>query len=129
MFNFSTDSFLQLGEVSEEELDWLAETLVPNEQVFMCYKSVRDSVVFTNYRVILRNVEGITGSAVETATIPYSGLIAYSVRTPGTLDKSASIALLVRESGELELKFVRKTNVGKIEGLLSRRLLAVEKRY
>lgn len=39
--------------------------LVPGEQAYGAYKTIRDSAIFTNKRLIVRDAQGITGKKVE----------------------------------------------------------------
>ena len=41
------------------------DLIVPGEQVLNGYKSMRDGVVFTTMRIIVVNVQGITGKKVD----------------------------------------------------------------
>lgn len=38
-----------------------ASFFVPGEEIVQCFKTIRDQVIFTNKRVFVVNVQGITG--------------------------------------------------------------------
>jgi Bacterial PH domain len=60
--------------------------LVNNENVVAGYKLLRDSIVFTNERLLIVNVQGLTGSKVSYQSIPYSSIKIFSMETAGSLD-------------------------------------------
>ena len=67
--------------------------LVEGECIIAAFKAIRDSVVFTNKRVIAVNVQGLTGKKVDFTTLPYNKLQAYSVETAGTFDFDCELDL------------------------------------
>lgn len=67
--------------------------LVEGESIVAAFKAIRDSVVFTNKRVIAVNVQGITGKKTDFTSLPYSKLQAYSVETAGTFDRDSELDL------------------------------------
>ena len=46
--------------------------LIPGEQPYVAYKTFRDSAIFTDRRLIVRDSQGITGKKVELYSLPYS---------------------------------------------------------
>ena len=48
------------------------DILAPNEVAVAAYRTIRDNAVFTNKRLIVRDVQGLTGKKVEMYSIPYS---------------------------------------------------------
>jgi hypothetical protein len=52
----------------------LAAILVDGEAVYLSFKGVRDSVVFTNKRLITVNVQGLTGKKRDYSSLPSRGL-------------------------------------------------------
>ena len=74
-------------------MDKVAPFLVDGEHIVAAFKAIRDSVVFTNKRVISINVQGITGRKVDFTSLPYSKIQAYSVETAGTLDFDCELDL------------------------------------
>jgi len=122
-FSFDNHPLLKQSQVSNDELTWLPEFLVPEERALLSFMSARDSVCFTNKRLLLRDVQGVSGSKVEQITIPYRSVLGYATETASALELTSSVTILVRESGALRIEFVRNTDMKVLEALLSRMLL------
>ena len=64
-----------LGNASEVNIEELrteyAKILTTNEEIEKAYKVVRDLFIFTNKRLILVDVQGLTGKKIEYQSIPY----------------------------------------------------------
>lgn len=71
----------------------IAPLLVEGEGIVAAFKTIRDSVVFTNKRVISINVQGLLGSKVDYTSLPYSKIQAYSVESAGTFDMDCELDL------------------------------------
>ena len=61
----------------------LAPILVNGEAVHLSFKGMRDSVVFTNKRLIAINVQGLTGKKRDYTSLPFSKIQAWSIETAG----------------------------------------------
>lgn len=62
MIDFQNGAFFKLGPCDPQPLaSELGPILVHGEHVQLAFKGMRDSVVFTNKRLIAINVQGITG--------------------------------------------------------------------
>jgi hypothetical protein len=72
--------------------------LVDGEEVEFAFKVIRDFFVFTKGRVILVDVQGITGSKVEYQSIPYRAITRFAVETAGTFDLDAELKIWVSGS-------------------------------
>jgi hypothetical protein len=98
----------------------LAKILVPNEQVVKAYKLVRDQIIFTNERLILIDVQGVTGSKVSYQSIPYSSIKVFSMESAGTFDLDCEIKLYIHGLHEpISLKFKKGTELETIYMTLS----------
>jgi Bacterial PH domain len=69
--------------------------LVDNENVVAGYKLMRDSIVFTNERLLIVNVQGVTGSKISYQSIPYSSIKSFTMTTAGSFDLDCEISLIV----------------------------------
>jgi Bacterial PH domain len=98
-----------------------SDILVKNEDVVGGYALIRDSIIFTTERLLLINVQGVTGSKVEYKSIPYSSVKAFSMITAGTLDLDCEIVLTVSAMAgfPVSLKFKKGTDLNPIYKLLS----------
>ena len=94
MIDFENGSLFKLSPVSpESQMERVGPLLVEGECIIAAFKTIRDSVVFTNKRVIAVNVQGLTGKKVDFTTLPYNKLQAYSVETAGTFDFDCELDL------------------------------------
>ena len=73
--------------------DDVSEILVEGEKPVCAYKTIRDSAIFTNKRLIVRDAQGITGKKVEVYTLPYSSIVMYSTENAGRLDFDAEVEM------------------------------------
>ncbi|WP_137131523.1 PH domain-containing protein [Rhizobium sp. FY34] len=72
--------------------------LIDGEQPQLAFRIVRDFFVFTQHRLILVDIQGITGSKVEYMTIPYRAVTRFSVETAGTFDLESELRIWVSGS-------------------------------
>ena len=84
----------------------------------------RDKWVFTNKRLILLNIQGLTGSKREYLTIPYHSIIRFSIETAGTLDEDCEMKLWIRGMAEpLQKEFKRNTDIKGLQRALASNIL------
>eukprot|EP00122_Pirum_gemmata_P015422 Pgem_evm1s14413 len=57
--------------------------LLKDERIDLAYKTIRDQYCFTNFRILVVDVQGITGKKIEFQTMPYRAIKAFSVETAG----------------------------------------------
>jgi len=79
--------------------------MVEGEDIFACFKSIRDMIIFTNKRIVAVNVQGITGSKKDFTSLPYSKVQAFSVETAGTLDLDCELVLWFSGLGKVKFEF------------------------
>jgi hypothetical protein len=113
-----------LGNASEMKLADLQqefkEILIPGESIEAAYKLIRDKWVFTNKRLIMVNVQGVTGSKREYHSIPYRSINQFSVETSGTFDEDCELKLWVRGFKEpLVKEFKRGTDIKGLQRTLA----------
>ena len=53
----------------------IGPVLIDGEEPIAAYKTLRDSAVFTDRRLIVRDAQGMTGKKVEIYSLPYSSII------------------------------------------------------
>ena len=64
--------------------DHLKKMLSPNEQALFAVKTIRDTAVFTDKRILIADKQGLTGKKVEYCSIPYKSVVTYAIETAGT---------------------------------------------
>lgn len=98
----------------------LKPILVPGESVQLSFKGMRDSVVFTNKRLITVNVQGMTGKKRDFTSLPYSNIQAWSIETAGQLDLDAELDLWFAGLGKVGFAFQGKVDIHTIGQLIGR---------
>jgi hypothetical protein len=96
--------------------------LVEGETAIAAYKTFRDSAVFTNKRLIVRDAQGITGKKVELYSLPYSSITMWSSENAGTLDFNAELELWTR-AGHIKVKLGKAVDIRKLDKLIAGFLL------
>ncbi len=69
------------------------QILTQNEVVEHAYQVLRDYFVFTNKRLVLVDIQGLTGKKIEYHSIPYKSIIQFSVETAGSFDLDAELKI------------------------------------
>jgi hypothetical protein len=124
MIDFNNGSLFKLSPVDPATLmPRVGPLLVEGEHIVAAFKAIRDSVVFTNKRVISINVQGITGKKVDFTTLPYSKLQAYSVETAGILDLDCELELWFAELGKVKFEFMPHEDISNICRIISEYVL------
>lgn len=117
-----------LGHGSTVDPEKLAQrldgVLIDGENVRLAYKVIRDFFVFTERRLILVDIQGITGSKVDYTSIPYRAIVRFSVETAGTFDLDSELKVWVSGSAQPIQKTLKKgTNVRGIQRALAEGVL------
>ena len=103
--------------------DDVKELLVQGEQAVAAYKTLRDSAIFTNKRLIVRDAQGLTGKKVEIYSLPYSSIIMWSTENAGKfLDLNAEVALWTR-AGHIKVNLQKGVDIRKFDKLIAEALL------
>ena len=90
----------------------LSDVLVEGETVHLAFKMVRDLYVFTDWRMILVDKQGITGRKVEYSTIPYASMTAFSIENAGTFDMDSELRIWISGRAEpLERTLKKGANI------------------
>lgn len=98
------------------------ELLLPGEMPLGSYRTFRDTATFTNKRLIIRDTQGLTGKKVETYSIPYGSINAWSTENAGHLDFDAEVTLLTR-AGIIKINLKRAVDVTVLERILAEAVL------
>lgn len=98
--------------------------LIEDESIEVGFNIFRDKFIFTNKRLIIVDVQGITGSKIEYLTVPYSKITKYSIETSGSFDLDAELKIWIgSESEPIQKKFNKKVNIYDLQKVLSSHLL------
>ena len=102
--------------------DDVAQLMVQGEQPWTAFRTFRDSAIFTNKRLIVRDAQGMTGKKVEVYSLPYSSINMWSSENAGTLDFNAEIELWTR-AGHIKIKLGRGVDVRRLDNLIAHAVL------
>lgn len=104
-------------EMAEKEFGRL---LAPGERIEKAYRLIRDTFIFTDKRLILIDVQGITGKKVESHSIPYKSISHFSVESAGVMDLDAELKIYI--SGNMtpiEKTFSKNLNIYEVQSVLA----------
>ncbi|MEE6274576.1 PH domain-containing protein [Georgenia sp. MJ206] len=93
--------------------------LIDGESIYLAFKGIRDSVTFTNKRIIALNVQGMTGKKRDYTSLPYSRIQAFSVETAGTFDLDSEMELWFSGLGRIKLEFARGVDIRGLNRLIA----------
>ena len=93
--------------------------LVQGESIVSAFQTVRDQVIFTNKRVFVVNVQGITGKKTSYFSYPYSKVQYFGIETAGVFDIDSELILAFSNGARLQFDFRSNVNIQEICGLIS----------
>jgi hypothetical protein len=121
MIDFENKKYLKMKE-DDNYARLVEELVVEGEEILGAYKSVRDGIVFTSFRLIIINVQGLTGKKKDFTSIPYKRINAYSFETAGVFDMEAELIIYLSSIGQLLFEFKGRSNVKAISRHISQAL-------
>lgn len=110
MIDFENGSVIKLRQ-SDHIGKEIEQLLIAGETIIGSYKGVRDSVVFTNKRVIAINVQGVTGKKKDYTSIPYSKIQTFSIETSGVFDLDSELELWISGVGLVKFEFTGSCDI------------------
>lgn len=99
------------------------EMLLETETVELAYMAVRDRILFTNKRLIIINVQGLTGKKIDFHTIPYNKINFFAIETSGTFDLDAELKVWVSGLAGVEIKFLKGIDIKEIGKFLTKKII------
>lgn len=122
MIDFKNGALFKLRKTNGAPAE-VQQLLVNGENVIGSYQALRDSVVFTNKRIIVINVQGMTGKKKDYSSLPYSKVQAFSVETSGTFDMDSELELYFSALGKVKFEFTGQSDIIHIGQLISQHVL------
>lgn len=102
-------NIMNLKEINLREVRPEVSTLmVSGENMVMAFQTVRDQVIFTDKRIFVVNVQGITGKKISYFSYPYSKVQYFGIETAGVLDIDSEIIFAFSNGARLQLISSRK---------------------
>lgn len=115
---------LNLKEISAVQLrPEISGFFVSGEEIVQSFQTLRDQVVFTNKRILVVNVQGITGKKVSYFSYPYSKVQYFGIETAGVLDIDSELMLVFNDGNKLKFDFKSHVNIQKICAKISEFIL------
>lgn len=102
--------------------DSVNDLLISGEVAQIAYKTVRDTAVVTNKRIIISDKQGITGKKIEVYSIPFKSIIMYSSENGGTFDLNAELELWTK-AGKFKLNLNKNVDIRKLDKLIAEAIL------
>jgi len=94
--------------------------LAQDEKIEIAYKLVRDYFIFTTKRLILIDIQGMTGKKIEVKSVPYKNIVAFSVETAGILDLNAELNIWVASTPfAIKKTFNKDVNIYEVQAVLA----------
>lgn len=96
------------------------QLLVDGEIIEAGFVVFRDTLLFTNKRLILIDIQGISGRQIEYLSIPYGNIMKFSVQTGEKFDLNAELRLWIgNDTIPLEKKFNKDVNIYAVQKVLA----------
>ena len=117
-------NFMNLKEISAREVrPEVPYLLMEDETIVMAFQTVRDQVIFTDKRIFVVNVQGITGKKTSYFSYPYSKIQYFGIETAGVLDIDSEIIFAFSNGAKLQFDFKSKVDIRRLSYMVSRYIL------
>ena len=93
--------------------------LVDKEKIMFAFQTIRDQVIFTNNRIFVANVKGISGKKIAYFSYPYSKIQYYGIETAGFLDIDSELIIAFSNGAMLQFDFKSNVDIKAINSLIS----------
>ncbi len=110
---------IDLSKVRKEVFDFL----VADEDLIQAFETIRDQVIFTTKRILVINVQGITGKKKSYISYPYSKIQYFGVETAGVLDIDSELILAFNDGSKLSFDFKSNVDITKISKCIAQFVL------
>ena len=114
------------GVVSADKIkEEYGNLLTEEEEIDIGFKLIRDMFIFTNFRLILVNKQGLTAKKVDYMSIRYKAISRFSIETAGHFDLDAELKIWIAGESEpaIEKQFNRQVNIYDLQKILANRVL------
>ncbi len=96
----------------------VAPLLVEGETPVAAFKTFRDSAIFTDRRLIVRDAQGMTGKKIEMYSLPYGAINMWSSENAGRLDFNSEMELWTR-AGHIKIKLAKGADIRRLDNLIA----------
>ena len=110
---------IEFSEVRPE----VTSLLVNGEEIVQAFHTIRDQVIFTNKRVFVVNIQGLTGKRTSYFSYPYAKVEYYGIETAGVLDTDSELVMAFSDGARLFFDFKSNVDIRQISELISEYIL------
>lgn len=101
------------------------QLLIDGEIIEDAFTVNRDTFIFTNRRLILVNIQGLSGRRIEYLSIPYKKITKFSIETGASFDLDAELMIWIGgETIPIEKKFNKDVNIYDFQKILASHVLS-----
>jgi hypothetical protein len=104
---------------AEDAASDLAYAMAQGEKVRFAFKLVRDSILFTDRRIMLTDIQGLTGSKRRYLSIPYRAITTFALESAGHFDLDTELYITVSGSEPIAFQLSRGADVPGLVTLLT----------
>jgi len=118
-----------LGNAGEVSIDKLQEKygrlLTDDEEIELGFKLLRDVFIFTSKRLILIDIQGVTGKKAEYKSLPYKNMTRFSLETAGTFDLDAELKIWISSENTptVSKRFNKSIDVYEVQRFLAGKVM------
>lgn len=113
-------NFMNLKEIDKKEVRPEVDGLLINgEKIIFAFQTIRDQVIFTNNRIFVVNVKGITGKKIAYFSYPYSKVQYYGIETAGLLDIDSELIVSFANGEVLQFDFKSNVDIKTISSMIA----------
>ena len=100
------------------------QLLVDGEIIEAGFAVLRDTFLFTNKRLILVDIQGVSGRQLEYLSIPYANITKFSVQTGSSFDLNAELKIWIgSDTIPLEKKYNKDLSIYDVQKVLASHVL------
>ena len=110
------------GSIDREKLEKeYSKLLIESEVIELGFKLIRDTFIFTNKRMIMIDVQGVTGNKLEYFSVPYKSISRFSIESAGTFDLEAELKIWIssEQHPSIRKNFTRSVDVYEVQKVLA----------
>lgn len=97
--------------------------MINEENIILAFQTIRDQVIFTNHRIFVVNVKGVTGKKIAYFSYPYSKIQYYGVETAGLLDIDSELVVAFSNGEVLQFDFKSNVDIKTISTMIAKYIL------
>ena len=117
-------NFMNLKEISINEVrSEVPALMIQGESIIAAFQTIRDQVIFTDKRIFVVNVQGITGKKTSYFSYPYSKIQYFGIETAGVLDIDSELIFAFSNGAKLQFDFKSRVDIRKISTVVSQFIL------